>query len=101
MCLPKCSVTVTDFLLQLERQNVAAAQTLRKALSNAELNHPGITYDLVLGLVRRADLNVDMNESVLRLQGVASDCDGMFFSYLLRNVVTFIYLFVLIWILWF
>lgn len=67
---------LNGFLLQLERQNGVAAQTLRKALSNAELNHPGITYDLVLGLVRRADLNLDMNESVLRLQGVASDCDG-------------------------
>lgn len=62
--------------MQLERQNTAAAQTLHKALSNAELSHPGIAYDLVLGLVRRADLNLDMNECVLRLQGVASDCDG-------------------------
>ena len=62
----------------MERQNGAAAQTLRKAISSAELNHPGITYDFVSGLVRRADLNLDMNESVLRLQGVASDCDGKF-----------------------
>lgn len=71
---------IFGFHLQLERQNVMAAQTLRKALASAELNHPGITYDLVLGLLRRAHLNVDMNESVLRLQGVASDCDGMFFQ---------------------
>jgi programmed cell death protein 10 len=63
----------------LERQNLSAAQTLRKALSNSELNHPGITYDFVLGLVHRADLNLDMNESVLRLQGIASDCDGIYF----------------------
>ncbi|XP_058807518.1 programmed cell death protein 10 [Phymastichus coffea] len=68
-------VILRPILAKLERQNVMAAQTLRKALANAELNHPGITYDLVLGLVRRADLNLDMNESVLRLQGLASDCD--------------------------
>lgn len=60
----------------MERQNVMAAQTLRTALSKAENAHPGITYDLVLGIVRRAELNLDMNESVLRLQGSASDCDG-------------------------
>jgi len=68
-------VILRPILAKLERQNVAAAQTLRKALSNAEQSHPGIAYDFVMGLVRRADLNLDMNESVLRLQGVASDCD--------------------------
>ncbi|CAD1481217.1 unnamed protein product, partial [Heterotrigona itama] len=59
----------------LERQNVLAAQTLRTALLKAENSHPGITYDLILGIIRRAELNLDMNESVLRLQGAASDYD--------------------------
>lgn len=53
-----------------------AAQTLRAALSKAESSHPGITYDLIMGIIRRAELNLDMNESVLRLQGTASDYDG-------------------------
>lgn len=53
-----------------------AAQTLRAALSKAESSNPGITYDLVVGIVRRAELSLDMNASVLRLQGIASDCDG-------------------------
>lgn len=53
-----------------------AAQTLRAALSKAESSHPGITHDLILGIIRRAELNLDMNESVLRLQGAASDYDG-------------------------
>lgn len=53
-----------------------AAQTLRTALSKAESAHPGITHDLILGIMRRAELNLDMNESVLRLQGAASDYDG-------------------------
>lgn len=53
-----------------------AAQTLRTALSKAESSHPGITHDLIMGIIRRAELNLDMNESVLRLQGAASDYDG-------------------------
>ncbi|XP_008209507.1 programmed cell death protein 10 [Nasonia vitripennis] len=68
-------VILSPILTKLERQNVAAAQALRKAISNAEFNHPGLSYDMVLGLIRRADLNLDMNESVLRLQGVASDSE--------------------------
>lgn len=65
-----------NFISQLERQNVMAAQTLRAALTKAESSHPGITYDLIMGIIRRAELNLDMNESVLRLQGAASDYDG-------------------------
>lgn len=68
-------VILRPILAKLERQNVMAAQTLRSALSKAENSYPGITYDLVLGIVRRAELNLDMNESVLRLQGSASDSD--------------------------
>ncbi|XP_046587436.1 programmed cell death protein 10 isoform X1 [Neodiprion lecontei] len=68
-------VILRPILSKLERQNVSAAQTLRAALSKAESSHPGITHDLVLGIVRRADLNLNMNESILRLQGVASDID--------------------------
>ncbi|XP_046735953.1 programmed cell death protein 10 isoform X3 [Diprion similis] len=68
-------VILRPILSKLERQNVSAAQTLRAALSKAENSHPGVTHDLVLGIVRRADLNLNMNESILRLQGVASDID--------------------------
>ncbi|XP_015122348.1 programmed cell death protein 10-A [Diachasma alloeum] len=68
-------VILRPILSKLESQNVVAAQTLKSALSKAENSHPGIVYDLILGIVRRADLSLDMNASVLRLQGVASDCD--------------------------
>ncbi|XP_063972172.1 programmed cell death protein 10-A [Diachasmimorpha longicaudata] len=70
-------VILRPILSKLESQNVVAAQTLKSALSKAENSHPGITYDLILGIVRRADLSLDMNASVLRLQGVASDCDAI------------------------
>lgn len=68
-----------DFITQLERQNVMAAQTLCTALSKAENTYPGIMHDLILGIIQRAELNLDMNESVLRLQGAASDYDGRIF----------------------
>ena len=54
------------------------SQTLRAALSKAEAVHPGFAYDLVAGLMKRGDLNVNMNESILRLQGPASESDGEF-----------------------
>ena len=61
---------------QLEHRDVAASQTLRAALSKVEAAHPGFSYDFVLGLVRKADANnVNMNESLLRLQGAVSDQD--------------------------
>lgn len=62
-----------------------AAQTLRTALLKAENSHPGITLDLILGIIQRAELNLDMNESVLRLQGAASDYDGTI-SFLLNKI---------------
>ncbi|XP_029052709.1 programmed cell death protein 10 Ccm3 [Osmia lignaria lignaria] len=68
-------VILRPILMKLERQNVLAAQTLRTALLKAENSHPGITLDLILGIIQRAELNLDMNESVLRLQGAASDYD--------------------------
>jgi len=64
----------------LERQDVGATQTLRAALSKAESAHPGVTYDLVVGVMRRGELSVNMNESILRLQGAATDTDGKFSS---------------------
>ncbi|XP_059080895.1 uncharacterized protein LOC131878790 isoform X1 [Tigriopus californicus] len=57
----------------LEQQSVSASQTLRAALCKVEANHPGFAYDLVLGLVRKGDVSVNMNESLLRLQGTISE----------------------------
>lgn len=67
-----------------------AAQTLRTALSKAESSHPGITHDLIMGIIRRAELNLDMNESVLRLQGAASDYDGKMFFFIFTSFLKFI-----------
>lgn len=83
LCLP---VLLRPILSQLEQRDVAASQTLRTALCKAEASHPGFSYDLVLGLVRKssgtdaaaaaAGIPVNMNESLLRLQGAVSDQDS-------------------------
>jgi len=55
---------------------VAATQTLRTALTKVESAYPGFTYDFILGIMRRGDLSININESVLRLQGSISESDG-------------------------
>ncbi|KAF4530997.1 hypothetical protein B566_EDAN009741 [Ephemera danica] len=69
-------VLIRPILSQLERRDLVASQTLRAALSKAEASHPGFTYNLVVGIMRRGDFSVNMNESVLRLQGASSDSDA-------------------------
>lgn len=62
---------------QLERRDVSASQTLRAALTKAETSYPGLTYDFVMGILRRGEIkSCNMNESILRLQGALSDADG-------------------------
>ncbi|KAL0274198.1 UNVERIFIED_CONTAM: hypothetical protein PYX00_006678 [Menopon gallinae] len=68
-------VLIRPILSQLERRDVAAIQTLRAAISKVESSYPGFTYDLVVGIMRRGDLSINMNESILRLQGSVSDTD--------------------------
>ena len=57
----------------MEEQDLAASQTLKAALSKVEAANPGDSYDLVLGVVRKGDMDGDMNEGLLRLQGVEQD----------------------------
>jgi len=70
-------VLLRPIISNLERQDGPASQTLKAALSKAEHAHPGITYELVMGLVKKADMSVNMNESILRLQGSVSDQDNL------------------------
>lgn len=51
---------------------------MRAALTKVESVHPGFTHEFVVGIMRHGDLSVNMNESVLRLQGAASEADGRF-----------------------
>jgi len=70
-------VLIRPVLTQLERCDVGASQTLRTALARAEATIPGLSHDLVLGILRRADMSVNMNESILRLQGSITEADAI------------------------
>lgn len=63
---------------QLERRDVTASQSLRAALTKAEQANPGVTFDLIQAIMRKGDIQVNMNEGILRLQGSASDSDCMY-----------------------
>ncbi|KAG8232643.1 hypothetical protein J437_LFUL012603 [Ladona fulva] len=60
------------FFLQLERIDFTAAVTLRSAICKVESSYPGFAYDFIVGILRRGDLGINMNESILRLQGTVS-----------------------------
>eukprot|EP00088_Acartia_fossae_P040598 TRINITY_DN4228_c0_g1_i1.p1 TRINITY_DN4228_c0_g1~~TRINITY_DN4228_c0_g1_i1.p1 ORF type:complete len:212 (-),score=69.79 TRINITY_DN4228_c0_g1_i1:309-944(-) len=70
-------VLIRPILSNFEAQDPTASHTLKAAFSKVEHAHPGLTYDLVMGLIKKADVSVNMNESVLRLQGYVSDQDSM------------------------
>lgn len=73
----------------MEKRNVSASQTLRSALFKTENTHPGFAYHLVAGIMKQGDISINMNESVLRLQGTVSDLEGMIL--LLINKYTFFF----------
>lgn len=78
----------------MEKHDVSASQTLRSALTKAEAAYPGLAYDLVVGILRKGDLTVNMNESILRLQGAVSDSDGMLFYFLFIYYLFIVKLFI-------
>lgn len=57
---------------------MGAAQSLRSAILKTEQNNPGFCYDFIMAITRRAELNVNLNESVLRLQGNLPESDCKF-----------------------
>lgn len=68
-------IILRPIFAQLERRDVGAAQSLRSAFLKSEMNNPGFCYDLISAIVRRAELSVNLNEVVLRLQGNISEAD--------------------------
>lgn len=64
-------ILVGPSLVNLEKHDPAAAQLLRAAFNNAEADHPGVCHSFILGLMKKADVKLNMNESLLRVQGAA------------------------------
>ncbi|XP_057378149.1 programmed cell death protein 10-like [Daphnia carinata] len=66
-------ILVGPSLVNLEKQDPGAAQLLKTAFSNAEAAHPSLCHSFILGLMKKAELKVNMNESLLRVQGASLD----------------------------
>lgn len=64
-------VVVSPILEKLQERDMAAAKSLRAAFTKAEAQHPGFTYDLINGILAKAEVKdrVDMPEALLRLEG--------------------------------
>lgn len=80
---------------QLEKRNVSASQTLRSALFKTENTHPGFAYNLVAGIMKQGDISINMNESVLRLQGTVSDLEGKIKFYYELIILVYLYMYLL------
>lgn len=65
-------VVMSPILEKIEQRDMAAAETLRAAFTKVEAQHPGFSYDLIKGILRRGEVlgGVDMTECLLRLEGL-------------------------------
>jgi len=52
-----------------------SAQAVRSALQAAESSCPGIALDLAMAIVKRSELNVSLDEALLRLQGSTDEVE--------------------------
>lgn len=78
--------------MQVEKDHATSGQTLRAALTKAEAAYPGFTYDFVTSLVKKAELSINMNEAILRLQGSLSDADCKLLYFSIDALVKFLYI---------
>lgn len=65
-------VVVGPILEKLEEKDRGAARALRNAFYKVEAQNPGFTYDLINGILAKAEVQnrVDMTECLLRLEGM-------------------------------
>ena len=56
-------------------------------MHQVEHTHPGFTYDLVMRMIHKADLSVNMNEAILRLQGSVSDQDSLEYRFSIQKEI--------------
>jgi len=65
---------VRPVLTQLGKQD-PTAQSVRSALQQAESSCPGITLELAMTIIKRSELNVGLEEALLRLQGSSDEIE--------------------------
>ena len=66
-------ILVNPSLGNLEKHDPGAVQLLKAAFSNAEAAYPSLCHNFILGLMKKADLKINMGESLLRVQGSSLD----------------------------
>ncbi|XP_071950571.1 programmed cell death protein 10-like [Antedon mediterranea] len=66
-------VVIFPVLDELQKTDLAAAQTLRAALNKVEKKHPGFTQDLVNGILKAKSADVKLAECLLRLAAYDSE----------------------------
>ncbi|KAK2145033.1 hypothetical protein LSH36_708g01135 [Paralvinella palmiformis] len=68
-CMSPASLK-NEYESKIEQRDMAAAHTLRAAFSKVEAQNPGFVYDLVKGILKKAEIDyLDMSECLLRLEG--------------------------------
>jgi len=68
-------VLIRPIIHKIEKHDPMAAQTLLNAINKAEATEPGIMLDVVTSILKRRDLNVNITESLLKLQGHIPEFD--------------------------
>ncbi|ESN94827.1 hypothetical protein HELRODRAFT_87639 [Helobdella robusta] len=68
MALP---VVVRPILDKMEKKNAVAANALKSGFAKVESAHPGFTYQLIKSILKKAEVDnqVDMCECLLRIEG--------------------------------
>lgn len=68
---------VLPILEELQRRDPEATRSIKAAFIKAEAQHPGFTYDLVTGILQKAEIenSVNMSECMLRLAGTNTCTD--------------------------
>jgi len=61
-------------LSQMAKSEPAAA-SVKSALSKAESACPGISLELTLAIIQKSEMNVSLNEAILRLQGTPDEAE--------------------------
>lgn len=54
---------------------MTAAQSIRSAILKMEQTNPGFCYEFIMSVMMRTELNININEAVLRQQGNILDSD--------------------------
>eukprot|EP00058_Branchiostoma_floridae_P008294 XP_002593782.1 hypothetical protein BRAFLDRAFT_245780 [Branchiostoma floridae] len=66
-------VVLYPVLDEVQKKDAAAAQTLRAAFNKAERENPGLTQEVIMGVLRGQGSDVNLVESLLRMS--ADDCE--------------------------